>query len=207
LAHQKLLASKIGCAELARMTGSSKPSALEWIRKGSKPKQEFQDSLRAQLGIQWADWERKPAPQEPITDEERSAAVSVEMMRPAQEPSEEVPDEPDPPEGQELESTLREVRKSRREAQRKGIATAAASLLAQESRLVEKLTEQRERQYTERQRIMTCLLLRGMYRCAVDVLRPAMGDDWSEAVKRISALWDQLDDSGNLPEGVTSDGD
>jgi hypothetical protein len=204
LAHQKLISSGIGCAELARVTGASKPSALEWIRKGSKPRQQYQDAIRARLGIQWADWDRKPAPPDPITPEEQEAATSVELVRKddaRESTNDDDPGEPDPPLGQELEYTLREVRKSRREAQSKGISTAAAQLLAQESALVKRLSEQRDQQQTERDRVMACPLVQGMYRVAVDVLRPAMGDDWSAAVDRIVALWDQLDEEGRLPKG------
>ncbi len=204
-AHQKLLTTGKGPSELARMTGASKSTCQDWLVKGTVADRKYQDALRAQLGIQWADWQRKPAPPEPITPEEQSAAIEVEIMRPCEEQSDEEEQvQFTPEEGKELQALLEDVRRQMNKAAPG--SQASSGLTAQYFRILGELRKDRLAQQTERDRIMSSPLLQGMARCAMEVLRGAMGDDWSEAVRRIEEVWDQLDENGQLPEGVNADG-
>jgi hypothetical protein len=185
LGHEKLLALGMGGAELGRSVGGTKQAGDKWLR-GTKPER-FLDAFHRVHGIPPADWERRPTSPE-------SGGGGDEPPEPPSSPR-------DDADAVDLEATLRHVRAARAKAEVDASHTSVASLLAQESRLVQAITAERLRQQTERDRVCSCKLVQGAVRTCTDILREALGDDWSEVSDRIMRAWAALDDEGKLPEG------
>jgi len=185
IGHEKLAALKLGPSRIGHEIGVPRQLVARWLAGSTTPRPKHQALLRGRYGIGHAEWERRPTPKgEP-------AGLDPELELP---PAEVL----DADDLAALQGTLAEVRKVRVAAQGEGSLTAAASCLAQETRLVCKIAEVREARRTERERLRSCPMLRGWYREAVAILRPALGEDWASVYDRIMAACDAVRDDGAL---------